>query len=253
MAKSVLEVQKLCAWEKSRQILDNVNLFVSDRNILSVIGPRGSGKSTLLRCINRLFEERPECHVAGQVLFNGDKIYSDTLDVLSLRRKIGMIFSEPTPFPQMSIFENVAIGLRLEEVKSGAEIGEAVEKSLLKVNLWSEVKSKLHKPPEKLSQGELQRLCMARVLVLEPKVILMDEPTSTIGLHATMIFEQLIRDLSQKITIIFTSSSRKQAARISDQTAFLLDGELIEVGRTSDLFMNPKDSRTEDYLTGRFG
>lgn len=253
MAKEILSIQNLDAWISSRQVLDKVNFTVKEGKVLSIIGPMGSGKSSLLRCINRLFEERAETQVAGQVEFYGKNVYENDINIFNLRREIGMVFSEPTPFFHMTIFENVAIGLRLAEIKSGSEIGEAVEATLQKVSLWDDVKSQLHKPVNKLQPYQQQLLCLARALVLKPKLVLMDEPTSVIGLQGTMIFEQLIKELAQKTTVIFTSSSRKQAARVSDRTAFLLDGELIEIGKTSDLFMNPKDSRTEDYLTGRFG
>ena len=164
-----------------------------------------------------------------------------------------MIFAEPTTFSHLSIFENIAVGLRLNRVESGAEIGDAVEKALNKLELWSQFKEKLHKTPKDLSNGEKQMICLARTLVMKPKVILMDEPTAVVGLQATMAFEQFIREYSKKATIVMTTSSRKQAARVSDRTAFLLDGELIEIGKTSDLFMNPQDTRTEDFITGRFG
>ncbi len=253
MARTILEVRDLEAWSDDRKILDRINLNVENKKVLSIIGPRGSGKSSLLRCINRLFEERTGNRVAGDVLYEGTSIYAESRDILKLRRKFSMVFAEPTTFNHLSIFENIALGLRLERVESGAVIGEAVEKALLTVGLWDDVKSKLHSSPQRLGRGEKQLLCFARSLVLRPKVILMDEATSTVGLQKTMIFEQLIREVSAKIPVIFTTSSRKQAARISDRTAFILNGELIEVGKTSDLFMNPRDHRTEDYLTGRFG
>lgn len=253
MDNVTLSVQNLSAWRESKLILNKVNLSVAEGKVLSVIGPLGSGKSSLLRCINRLFEEVAETKIEGTVSFSGRDIYSQDINILNLRREIAMIFSEPTLFKHMTIFENIAIGLRLAMHKSGAEIGEAVESSLERVGLWDDVKSDLHKSVYRLEKSQQQLLCLARALVLKPKMILMDEPTSVIGLHGTMIFEQLIKELALKTTIIFTSSSRKQAARVSDRTAFLLDGELIEIGKTSDLFMNPKDSRTEDYLTGRFG
>lgn len=253
MARVILEVKNLEAWSDERKILDRVNLNVENKKVLSIIGPRGSGKSSLLRCINRLFEERLGNRVSGDILYNGKSLYHRPHDVLKLRRRFTMLFSEPTTFSHLSIFENVALGLRLSQEESGAVIGEAVENALIKVGLWEDLKGKLHGSPQKLTLGEKQLLCLARSLVLKPKIILMDEATSTIGLQKTMVFEQLIREVAAKIPVIFTTSSRKQAARISDRTAFMLNGELIEVGKTSDLFMNPKDNRTEDYITGRFG
>lgn len=253
MAKVILEIKNLEAWAEERKILDHINLSVENKKVLSIIGPRGSGKSTLLRCMNRLHEERLGNKVQGDVLYNNQSIYDSSYDLLKLRRQFSMIFSEPTTFSHLSIFENVALGLRLAQEESGAVIGEAVESALQRVGLWDEVRRQLHGSPERLSLGQKQLICFARSLVLKPKVILMDEPTSIIGLQRTMVFEQLIREAADKVAVIFTTSSRKQAARISDRTAFMLNGELIEVGRTSDLFMNPQDNRTEDYLTGRFG
>lgn len=253
MVNQILKIKDLEATQASRSILHRVNFAVDTKKVLSIIGPRGSGKSTLLRCINRLFDERPENKVEGQILFNDNNIYDKNMDILALRRQIAMVFSQPTTFNHLSVFENIALGLRLNQIESGALIGEAVESVLLRLGLWDELRSNLHRSPDKLSRGHKQMICLARSLVLEPQVILMDEPTSVIGLHHTMVFEQFIRELSEKMTIVFTTSSRKQAARISDRTAFILDGELIEIGKTSDLFMNPKDNRTEDFLTGRFG
>lgn len=252
MAK-ILEIENLEATAASRQVLHNVNFSVEDKNVLSIIGPLGSGKSSLLRCLNRLYEEKADHSVSGRILFEGNNIFDKSCDLLALRRQISMVFAEPTLFNHLSLFENLALGLRLNNVESGAEIGDAVEKALEKMDLWNELKDQLHRSPEKLSLGQKQLVSLARSMVLKPKVILMDEPTSVVGLHYTSIFEQLIREMSKKITIVMTTSSRKQAARISDRTAFLLGGELIEIGKTSDLFMNPQDNRTEDFLTGRFG
>lgn len=253
MAKIIIDVKNLQAWADDRKILDQVSLQVENKRVLSIIGPRGSGKSTLLRCINRLFEERIGNRVEGEVLFNEKNIYQSNYNLLKLRRQISMVFHEATLFSHLSIFDNIALGLRLDQVESGAFIGESVETALRRVGLWDDIKDKLHASPHSLDPGTKQLLCLARSLVLKPKVILMDEVTSSVGLHKTMVFEQLIRDIGNKVAVIFTTSSRKQAARISDRTAFMLSGELIEVGKTSDLFMNPKDHRTEDYLTGRFG
>jgi phosphate transport system ATP-binding protein len=253
LAKVILQVNNLEAWVDERKVLDRINLNVENKKVLSIIGPRGSGKSTLLRCLNRLFEERIGNRVSGDILFNGHSIYSPDYNLLKLRRQFSMVFSEPTTFSHLSVFENIALGLRLGQMESGAFIGEAVENALRRVGLWEEIRQGLHSSPDRLSPGQKQLICLARSLVLKPKVILMDEATSIIGLQKTMVFEQLIREVSNKIPVIFTTSSRKQAARISDRTAFMLNGELIEVGKTSDLFMNPKDTRTEDYLTGRFG
>ncbi len=253
MAKTILEVCGLEAWSDERKVLDKINLKVENKKVLSIIGPRGSGKSSLLRCINRLFEERIGNRIQGDVLYNGKSIYGEDYNILKLRRQFSMLFSEPTTFPHLTIFENIALGLRLNQIESGAHIGEVVEEALHAVGLWDDLKDQLHQSPQSLKFGVKQLICLARSLVLKPKIILMDEATSTVGLQKTMVFEQLIREISNKTPIIFTTSSRKQAARISDRTAFMLNGELIEVGKTSELFMNPKDTRTEDYITGRFG
>lgn len=253
MASTIIEVKNIEAWTEERKILNKINLSVENKKVLSIIGPRGSGKSSLLRCMNRLFEERMGNRMTGDILFNGKSIFSHEINLLKHRRQFTMVFAKPTSFSHLSIFENIALGMRLGEIESGAQIGEAVEKALLKVGLWDEVKDRLHQSPDRLGVGEKQLICLARSLVLKPKVILLDEATSLIGLKKTMVFEQLIREISEELPVIFTTSSRKQAARISDRTAFMLDGELIETGKTSDLFMNPKDHRTEDYLTGRFG
>ncbi len=253
MSNPILKIIDLEAWSHSRQLLHRVNFTADENKILTIIGPRGSGKSTLLRCINRLFEEKMGQVVHGQVLFDGQNIYDKNFDIFNLRREISMIFSEPTLFEHLSVFENIALSLRLNQIESGAEIGVAVEKSLTRLELWDQLKDSLHKSPAKLSLGVKQMICMARTLVLKPRIILLDEPTSVVGLQYTMLFEQFIKEYSKKATLIMTTSSRKQAARISDRTAFLLNGELIEIGKTSDLFMNPKDHRTEDFLTGRFG
>ena len=253
MAKTLLSVHNLQAWFHERKVLDRISLNVLGKRVLAIIGPKASGKSSLLRCLNRLFEEGPGHRVEGEIFFNGENIYSQDYDVFKLRRQFSMVFSEPTTFSHLSIFENIALGLRLKQVKSGAVIGEAVEGALVKLGLWEELKDQLHQSPHKLNEGKKQLICLARSLVLKPKIILMDEATSMIGARETMIFEGLIRSLGQEITVIFTTSSWKQAARVSNQTAFMLNGELIEVGKTSDLFMNPRDHRTEDYITGRFG
>lgn len=253
MSNIILKIVDLEASAFGKPILQKVNLMAEEKKILTIIGPRGSGKSSLLRCVNRLYEERAGHKVSGQIFFRDHNIYDFSWDIFELRRKVGMIFSEPVLFEHLSIFENIALGLRLKKIESGAEIGASVEKALTQLDIWNSIKDSLHKSPSKLNPGVKQMICLARVLVLKPEIILMDEPTTAIGLQNTFHFEQFLKETSKKITIIMTTSSRKQAARISDRTAFLLNGELIEVGKTSDLFMNPKDHRTEDFLTGRFG
>ncbi len=253
MAKKIMEVHDLQVWSPSQQVLHRVNFDISNKRILSIIGPQGSGKSTLLRCLNRLIEERGGYKVSGQVMFEGRDIYDKSCDLLKLRRQISMVFSQPTIFDHLSIFENMTLGLRFGKQESGALIGDAVEKILLRLGLWDEFRGQLHTLPQKLSVEHKQFISLARSLILKPKLILMDEPTTNLDLQFTLLFEQFIKEFSKKTAIVMTTSSRKQAARISNSTAFLLNGELIEIGRTSDLFMNPQDNRTEDFLTGRFG
>lgn len=253
MAKKIMEIKDLQVWSSSHQILHSVNFDINNKRILSIIGPQGSGKSTLLRCLNRLIEERVGYRVSGLVIFEGKNIYDQFVDLLNLRRQVSMIFSQPIVFDHLSIFENVTLGLRFWKGKTGALIDEAVEKILSRLGLWDEFKDQLHKTPQKLSVEYKQFVCLARSLILKPKLVLMDEPTTRLDFQFTLLFEQIIKEFSRKTTFVMTTSSRKQAARISNSTAFLLNGELIEIGRTSDLFMNPQDNRTEDFLTGRFG
>jgi len=250
---SLLEVENLEAWQRNRQWLRQINFKLDSGNLLAIIGPLGAGKTTLLRCMNRLFELQPDSRVGGEVRIGAANIYDKDVDVLSLRRKVGLVFSEPTVFRSMSIYENVAVGLRLARVQSGAQVAESVEKALRHVHLWNDVKDQLRDIPQKLSYGDLQKLCIARALVLRPEILLMDDPTATLGLQEVTQFEQMLQELKDRVTVVFTTSHRKQAARVSDKTAFLLDGELIEIGKTSEMFMNPKQTQTEDYLTGRFG
>jgi phosphate transport system ATP-binding protein len=253
MANQVLQVVDLQAMSNDKILLNRINFEARKNKILTIIGPKGSGKSVLLRCLNLLFLEQPGNRMAGQVIYENQNLLVDSIDLVDLRRSISMVFARPTTFAHLSVFENVAIGLRILKVESGAEIGEAVEASLRQIDLWNHLKDKLHKSHDALTVGERQMICLARSLALKPKLILLDEPTSVVGLKYSVRFEQILRELSSQLTIVMTTSSRKQAARISDSTAFLLDGELIEIGKTSDLFMNPRDSRTEDFLTGRFG
>ena len=253
MAKKIMEVQNLQVWSSSHQVLHSVNFDISNKKILSIIGPQGSGKSTLLRCLNRLIEERAGYRVSGRIAFEGQNIYDKAVDLPKLRRQISMVFSQPTVFEHLSIFENVTLGLRFDKQDSMGFIDDAVERVLSRLELWDEFRDQLHKSPQKLSVEHKQFICLARSLILKPKLILMDEPTTRLDLQFTLLFEQIIKEFSRKTAIVMTTSSRKQAARISNSTAFLLNGELIEIGRTSDLFMNPQDNRTEDFLTGRFG
>ena len=253
MAKKIMEIKNLEVRSSSHQVLHSVNFDISGKKILSIIGPQGSGKSTLLRCLNRLIEERVGYKVSGQVIFDGKNIYDRSIDLLNLRRQVSMVFSQPVVFDHLSVFENITLGLRFVRENTGILINETVEKILSRLGLWDELKDQLHKSPQKLSVEYKQFICLARSLILKPKLVLMDEPTTRLDVQFTLLFEQIIKEFSRKTTVVMSTSSRKQAARISNSTAFLLNGELIEIGRTSDLFMNPQDNRTEDFLTGRFG
>ena len=253
VVSNFLEVQDFSVWDGKSLVLSKVSLALEDKKLLAVIGPHGAGKSTLLRCMNRLLDDPFRYTFQGKILLNGKDIYDAKRDVLKLRRKMCMIFQEPNLFPHMSLFENLTLGLRLSGVISRSQMQESVEEALQKVGLLEELGDRLLDLPNKLSVGDQQKVAVARALALKPKALLLDEPTSLMNLQETQEFESLLHNLRGTIAMIFTTRRRKQAARFSDRTAFLLDGELVETGKTSDLFMNPQDTRTEDYLTGRFG
>jgi phosphate transport system ATP-binding protein len=257
--KSILEVENLSAWYGNILAIKNISMSICFRAITSIIGPSGCGKSTYIRCLNRMHEVSHGGRVAGHILLDGKDIYARDIDPVIIRRRIGMVFQKPAPFPTMSIFDNVAAGLRLTRLWSRWwELEEIVERSLRQAALWDEVKDKLKQSGASLSGGQQQRLCIARALAVEPEVILMDEPCSALDPAATLKIEDLMRNLVQDYTIIIVTHNMQQAARVSDMAAFLLmdndrAGILIEYGKTSQLFTNPKDKRTEDYITGRFG
>lgn len=230
--------------------LKNINLEIGERQITAMIGPSGCGKSTMLRTLNRMNDLIDNCRISGEVLLDGSDIYQEK-DISSLRKRVGMVFQRPNPFP-MSIFDNVAYGPRLHGMKNKAVLAEIVERSLRGAALWDEVKDRLNDSAVGLSGGQQQRLCIARALAVEPEVILMDEPTSALDPVAAGKIEELIVELKQDYTIVIVAHSMQQAARISDKTAFFLLGELIEYGNTEQVFSLPKDSRTENYITGRF-
>ena len=253
MPKKIMEIHDLQVWSPTQQVLHRVNFEIINKRILSIIGPQGSGKSTLLRCLNRLIEERSGYQVKGRVIFEDRNIYDGSFDLVDLRQQVSMVFSKPTIFNHLSIFDNIVLGLEFKKKESRPLIDSSVESVLSRLGLWDELRSQLYKTPQKLSIGQKQMVSLARSLILKPKLILMDEPTTRFDLQFTFFFEQILKDISRKTAIVMTTNSRKQAARISNSTAFLLNGELIEIGRTSDLFMNPQDHRTEDFLTGRFG
>ncbi|MDE3076265.1 MAG: phosphate ABC transporter ATP-binding protein [Chloroflexota bacterium] len=253
-----LEVEHLGAFYGAFQAIKDINLTIQPNKVTAIIGPSGCGKSTFIRCLNRLHEVARDTTVAGRVLLDGQDLYEPGIDPVVVRRYIGMVFQRPNPFPTMSIFDNVASGLRLNGMRNRAFLAERVEQSLQQAALWDEVKDVLKRPALALSGGQQQRLCIARCLAVEPTVLLMDEPCSALDPISTLRIEDLISDLKQELTIVIVTHNMQQAARVSDYTAFLLGndqraGELIEFGPTEMIFTNPSDKRTESYITGRFG
>ncbi len=251
----IIRIRNLNVWYGDRQILGDINLDIPRNRITAIIGPSGCGKSTLIRCLNRMNDLIPGARVEGEVLFNGQNIYDPGVDVTEIRRRIGMVFQKPNPFPK-SIYENVAWGLRIRGFRGNLD--EIVEKALRQAALWDEVKDKLHASALTLSGGQQQRLCIARALAVGSEVILLDEPASALDPIATLKIEELLRELSSDYTIVIVTHNMQQAARVSHYTAFIMwdenrVGRLIEYGLTRDIFTNPKDKRTEDYITGRFG
>jgi len=236
----------------------NIDLRITPRQITAIIGPSGSGKSTLLRCLNRMHEEVRGAWVRGRILLDGGDIYAPGVDAVQVRRRVGMVFQKPNPFPTMSIYDNVAAGIRLARWGWTPDLDEQVEWALRQAALWDEVKDKLHEAGSALSGGQQQRLCIARALAVKPEVILMDEPCSALDPIATLRIEELMRALRKYYTLVIVTHNMQQAARVSDYTAFLMmgedrAGELVEHGPTGQIFTNPRDRRTEDYITGRFG
>ena len=229
-------------------------MTVRSQAITAIIGPSGCGKSTLIRCLNRLHEISSRGRVSGRVLLDGQDIYAREVDPVTIRRYIGMVFQKPAPFPTMSIYDNVAAGLKLNRLWSyGQNLNEIVERSLRQAALWDEVKDKLKESGSSLSGGQQQRLCIARALAVEPEILLLDEPCSALDPISTLKIEELMQDLKEKYTIVIVTHNMQQAARVSEWTSYMLLGELIEYGATTELFSRPKDKRTEDYITGRFG
>ena len=249
----VLEVSELNAWFGQSQALRGIALDFQPLTVTAIIGPSGCGKSTFIRCLNRLHEEIPDATASGRVRLEGKDIYGPQVDPVVIRRKIGMVFQKPNPFPAMSIMENVVAGLKLSGVRRQSVLSEVSERSLRLAALWDEVKDKLNAPGVSLSGGQQQRLCIARALAADPAVLLMDEPTSALDPISTAKIEELLDQLKKKVTVIIVTHNMQQAARISDRTAFFLMGDMIEFDQTSQLFTNPKDARTERYITGRFG
>jgi phosphate transport system ATP-binding protein len=240
----------LNAWYGDHHTIKDLSLDFAANQATALIGPSGSGKSTVVRCINRMHEELPGGRAEGQVMLDEFDLYDRAVDVTAVRRAIGMVFQKPNPFPTMSIFDNVASGLRLTSRKVERE---RVEQALEGAGLWEEVKDRLSKPGIGLSGGQQQRLCIARALAVEPEVLLMDEPASALDPISTLKIEELVQELKSRVTIIIVTHNMQQAARVADSTAFMLDGELVEVGPTEKIFTNPSDERTERYVTGKFG
>ena len=247
-----ITVKDLCLWYGNAQALKNVNISISEKSITALIGPSGCGKSTFLKTLDRMNDLIPGVKITGLVEYGGQDIFAPSVDVSELRRRIGMVFQKPNPFP-MSIYDNVAYGPRTHGITARAELDDIIERSLRDAAIWDEVKDRLKKSALGLSGGQQQRLCIARALAVEPEVLLMDEPTSALDPISTSKIEELALQLKEKYTIIIVTHNMQQAARISDYTAFFLLGELIEFGKTEELFAQPKDKRTEDYITGRFG
>jgi phosphate transport system ATP-binding protein len=249
---TVLEAENLSFWYGGHKALESISMVIRDREITALIGPSGCGKSTLLRCFNRMNDLFPPVRYDGAVRFHQDNILSNGIDLVELRRRVGMVFQRANPFP-MSIHQNVAYGPKLQGVRSRAKLEEAVENALTRAALWNEVKDRLNKSALGLSGGQQQRLCIARALAVEPEVLLLDEPASALDPTATAKIEELLHEIKASVTIVIVTHNMQQAARVSDRTAFLMSGRLIEEGPTRNVFTQPRERLTEDYITGRFG
>ena len=247
-----VKLEQLRAFYGNAEQVKGIDLEFLPNEVTAIIGPSGCGKSTMIRCINRMHEEIPGARAEGRVMLEDLDVYDSSVDVVAVRRAIGMVFQKPNPFPTMSIFDNVASGIRLSS-KRGKDLRENVEAALHSAGLWDEVSGRLDEPGAGLSGGQQQRLCIARSLAVDPEVILMDEPCSALDPIATLKIEELIAELKQRVTIVIVTHNMQQAARVADRTAFMLDGQLVEVGPTGKMFTNPEDSRTEEYVTGKFG
>ncbi|MDP9101177.1 MAG: phosphate ABC transporter ATP-binding protein PstB [Actinomycetota bacterium] len=254
-----IEIAGLSAFYGAFRAIDDMSMTIEPKSITSFIGPSGCGKSTLLRTINRMHEVIPGARVEGKVSLDDQDIYADDVDPVAVRRMVGMVFQRPNPFPTMTIYDNVAAGLRLNGVRGKTRLDETVEGALKRANLWSEVKDRLGKPGAGLSGGQQQRLCIARAIAVEPEVLLMDEPCSALDPISTLAIEDLMVDLKDRYTIVIVTHNMQQAARVSDVTGFFTidgpgqPGRLVEIDDTQKIFSNPREKRTEDYITGRFG
>lgn len=251
--KHKVVIKNIDGWFGTKHALKNINLHVEEKTITAFIGPSGCGKTTLLRCLNRMHEMTPGARVKGQVLVDGDDIYDKSIDPVVVKRRIGMVFQKPNPFPTMSIFDNVVAGLRLNGIKDKKILKDVGEEALRGAALWDEVKDELEKPGMSLSGGQQQRLCIARALAMHPEVLLMDEPTSALDPIASSKIEELVRNLREQVTIIIVTHNMQQAARVSDFTAFMYLGEMIEFGPTNQIFKAPVKELTERYISGKFG
>lgn len=252
MSETKLFVSNVDLWYGDFQALKKINLDIKSNEITAFIGPSGCGKSTMLKCLNRMNDLVEDCRIEGHMLLDGQDIYDPGYDVNLLRKRVGMVFQNPNPFP-MSIYDNIAYGPRTHGIKNKNDLNEIVERSLKGAAIWEEVKDKLHQRATEVSGGQQQRICIARALAVEPEVLLMDEPTSALDPISTLKIEELVQDLKKDYTIVMVTHNMQQAARVSDKTAFFLTGEVIEMDSTERMFSNPQDKRTEDYITGRFG
>lgn len=251
--KFKVRIENVNGWYGTKRVLKNINLNVKEKTVTAFIGPSGCGKTTLIRCLNRMHEMTPGARVEGRVVVDGIDIYDKSIDPVIIRRRIGMVFQKPNPFPTMSIFDNVAAGLKLNGMTNKTIIREIVEESLRNAALWDEVKNQLEQPGMSLSGGQQQRLCIARALAMQPEVLLMDEPTSSLDPLGSSKIEELVRVLKDSVTIIIVTHNMQQAGRVSDFTAFMYLGDLIEYGATSQIFMKPEKELTERYISGKFG
>jgi len=251
--KYKVRIENVNGWYGTKRAIKDINLNVKEKAVTAFIGPSGCGKTTLIRCLNRMHEMTPGAHADGRIIVDGIDIYDKSIDPVIIRRRIGMVFQKPNPFPTMSIFDNVAAGLKLNGLTNKTIIREIVEESLKEAALWDEVKNQLEQPGMSISGGQQQRLCIARALAMQPEVLLMDEPTSSLDPIGSSKIEELVRTLKDSVTIIIVTHNMQQAGRVSDFTAFMYLGDLIEYGSTNQIFMKPEKELTERYISGKFG
>lgn len=248
----IITAKNMCLWYGEHQALKNINIAIPEKSITALIGPSGCGKSTFLKTLNRMNDLIPNVKITGEIRYKGEDIFSKEVDVNALRKEIGMVFQKPNPFP-MSIYDNIAYGPRTHGITNRMQLDEIVERALRGAAIWDEVKDRLKKNALGMSGGQQQRLCIARALAVEPRILLMDEPTSALDPISTSRIEELVLELKENYTIVMVTHNMQQAVRVSDYTAFFLMGELVECGTTDDIFSQPQEQRTEDYITGRFG